>query len=56
MTIEEMKAIEIRNYCRLQLIKANNGGQENKVLDYEIKESAVKLETYGVNLQELSLD
>ena len=55
MTIEELKTVEISNYCRLQQIKANNGGQENKVLDYEIEQSAAKLETYGVNLTKLTI-
>ena len=55
MTLEEMKTTEITNYCRLQLIKRDNGTQKNPTLDYEIKQSAAKLETYGVNLQELTL-
>lgn len=54
MTIEEMKNYEIDNYCRLQRIKANNGTQKNAELDYEIRQSAAKLETFGVNLERLT--
>ena len=56
MTIEEMKSYEIAHYCELQLIKQENGEHVNKILDYKIKESAAKLATYGVNLEELTLD
>ena len=56
MTLEEMKSIEIDNYCRLQMIKRDNGDQKNPTLDYQIKQSAAKLETYGVNIENLTLE
>ena len=56
MTLEEMRNTEIDNYCRLQMIKRDNGKQKNPTLDYQIKQSAAKLETFGVNLQELTIE
>ena len=55
MTPQEMQFEEIENYARLQSIKAANGDQKNAVLDYEIKVSAAKLQTIGVNLENLNL-
>lgn len=57
----EMNQIEIINntidyYKALQAIKRENGDQKNKVLDYEIKTTKVKLENYGVNLQDLEFE
>ncbi|MBR1629852.1 MAG: hypothetical protein IJ679_11410 [Lachnospiraceae bacterium] len=53
MTIEEIRNLEIDNFCRLQMIKRDNGDQENPTLDYQIKQSAAKLESMGVNLESL---
>lgn len=39
-------------YKSLQAIKRANSC-ENKVLDYEIKTTKVKLETFGINLHDL---
>ena len=50
MALEEMKGVEIDNYCRLQMIKRDNGDQKNPTLDDQIKQSEAKLETYGVNI------
>jgi hypothetical protein len=42
-------------YKSLQAIKRANSC-ENKVLDYEIKTTRVKLENFGINLQDLEYD
>ncbi len=55
MTIEEMKDREIEKYCDFQLIKRDNGGNPNPTLDFKIAESAAKLETFGVNLETLTI-
>ena len=55
MTPQEMIREEIDNYSRLQRIKDANGEQKNKQLDYEITVSAAKLQSYGVNLEKLTL-
>ena len=55
MTPQEMIREEIDNYSRLQRIKDANGEQKNKQLDYESTVSAAKLQSYGVNLEKLTL-
>lgn len=55
-----MNQIEVVNftidyYKSLQAIKRANTC-ENKVLDYEIKITRVKLQQFGVNLQDLEYD
>ena len=55
MTPDEMKKNEIDNYCRLQLIKHENKGHENYILDYEIKKSSATLQNLGVNLEDLKI-
>ena len=55
MTLEERKEKEIEKYCDLQLIKRDNGGNPNPTLDYKIAESAAKLETFGVNLEAITI-
>ena len=55
MPIEEMKGREIEKYCDFQLIKRDNGGNPNPTLDFKIAESAAKLETFGVNLETLTI-
>ncbi len=58
--MEEMNQYEVVNnaidyYKALQAIKRANTC-ENKVLDYEIKTTRVKLEKFGVNLHDLEFD
>ena len=55
MTPQEMQFNEIENYSRLQRIKKANGDSKNDMLDYEIRVSAAKLESAGVNLESLTL-
>ena len=55
MTFEEMRKNEIDNYCRLQLIKRDNGDQVNPTLDYSIKQSAANLQSMGVNLADITI-
>ncbi|MBQ9360462.1 MAG: hypothetical protein IJT96_05445 [Lachnospiraceae bacterium] len=55
MTPQEMEVSEINNYSMLQRIKSANKEQENPVLDYEIKVSAARLATLGVNVKDLTL-
>ena len=54
MSIEEMRCVFIDQYCDLQQIKAANK-EENKILDYQIKRMAAKLEALGVNVENLTL-
>lgn len=42
-------------YKLLQSIKNANGGHENKVLDYELKITRIKLQKFGVNIEDLEL-
>ncbi len=54
---DEMNQFEVINniidyYKNLQAIKRANTC-ENKVLDYEIKTTKVKLESFGINLHDL---
>ena len=54
----EMNQYEIINntidlYKLLQSIKNANGNTENKILDYELKITRVKLEKFGMNLHDL---
>ena len=56
-TGDEMNQFEVISntidyYKSLQAIKRANSC-ENKVLDYEIKTTRVKLETFGINLHDL---
>lgn len=56
-TGDEMNQFEVISntidyYKSLQAIKRANSC-ENKVLDYEIKTTRVKLETFGINLYDL---
>ena len=56
-TGDEMNQFEVISntidyYKSLQAIKRANSC-ENKVLDYEIKTTKVKLETFGINLHDL---
>jgi len=57
---EDMNQFEVINntidyYKNLQAIKRANAC-ENKVLDYEIKITRVKLESFGINLHDLEFE
>ncbi len=57
---DDMNQYEVINntidyYKNLQAIKRANSC-ENKVLDYEIKTTRVKLESFGINLHNLEFD
>ena len=52
MTLEEQKQILIDNYINLMRIKAHEQGS-NKVLEYQIKITKVKLSTFGIDISEL---
>lgn len=57
---EDMNQYEVVNntidyYKSLQAIKRANTC-ENKVLDYEIKTTKVKLEKFGINLHDLEFE
>ena len=57
---DEMNQFEVINtiidyYKNLQAIKRANTC-ENKVLDYEIKTTKVKLESFGINLHDLEFE
>lgn len=58
---DNMNQFEVINntidyYKNLQAIKRANGNHENKVLDYEIKTTRVKLESFGINLHSLEFE
>ncbi len=58
--MEEMNQFEVIDnvidyYKALQAIKRANTC-ENKVLDYEIKTTKVKLEKFGINLRDLEFE
>ena len=55
MTTEEMRNILIDEFTMLQEIKADNGGHENKSLNYKIKVITAKLAALGVNVEDLTL-
>lgn len=59
--VEEMNQYEIINntidyYKILQTIKNANGEQLNKVLEYEIKITRIKLQKFGINLEDLEIN
>ncbi len=55
MTDKELITITIDRYTDLQRIKKENGNQENKELDYQIKVTTVKLSSLGVNVEDITL-
>ena len=55
MIPQEIIKEELENFSRLQRIKKDNNGQVNQTLDYEIKLSAAKLASNGVNVEDLIL-
>lgn len=59
-SVEDMNQFEVINntidyYKALQAIKRANTC-DNKVLDYEIKTTKVKLEKFGINLHDLDFE
>lgn len=55
MTDKELITITIDRYTDLQRIKRENGNQENKELDYQIKVATAKLSSLGVNVEDITL-
>lgn len=55
MTDKELITITIDRYTDLQRIKKENGNQENKELDYQIKVTTAKLSSLGVNVEDITL-
>lgn len=55
MQDKELLIILIDQYTNLQRIKKANGDTVNKELDYQIKSTAAKLTSMGMNLEELTL-
>lgn len=58
--VDNMNQFEVINntidyYKNLQAIKRANSC-ENKVLDYELKTTRVKLESFGINLHNLEFE
>ena len=55
MQDKELLMILIDQYANLQRIKKANGDTVNEELDYQIRATAVKLNSVGMNLEELTL-
>lgn len=55
MTDKELITITIDTYMNLQRIKKANGNQENKELDYQLKDVIAKLSSFGVNVEDLTI-
>lgn len=55
MTDKELITMTIDRYADLQRIKRDNGNQENKELDYQIKVTTAKLSSLGVNVEDITL-
>lgn len=55
MTEKELVTITIDSYMNLQRIKKENGGHENRELDYQLKGLVAKLSSMGVNVEDLTL-
>lgn len=55
MTDKELVTITIDNYMNLQRVKKENGNNENKELDYQLKGLVAKLLSLGVNVEDLTL-
>lgn len=56
MTREELVSTLIDQYSLLQEIKQANGKQENPVLDYKLKVTVAKLSSFGVNVEDITLE
>lgn len=55
MTREELITNLIEQFSNLQEIKRENGGHENKTLDYQIKVVTAKLSSLSINVEDLTL-
>lgn len=55
MTEKELITITIDTYMNLQRIKKENGTQENRELEYQLRGVVAKLSSMGVNVEELTL-
>lgn len=55
LTEKELIAITIDTYMNLQRIKKENGTQENRELDYQLKGVIAKLSFMGVNVEDLTI-
>ena len=56
MSDNEQIAILIDQYGLLQRIKQANGDHENSALDYELKLIVAKLSSWGVNVEDFTLN
>lgn len=56
MTDKELISVLIDQYGVLQRIKKANGGHENSALDYELKLIVAKLSSWGVNVEDITLE
>ena len=55
MTDKDLVTITIDRYTDLQRIKKENGSQENRELDYQIKVITAKLSSLGVHVEDITL-
>lgn len=55
LTEKELIAMTIDTYMNLQRIKKENGTQENRELDYQLKGVVAKLSSMGVNVEDLTI-
>ncbi len=55
MTDKELITMTMDRFAELQRIKRDNGGHENKELDYAIKLTTAKLSSLGVNVEDITL-
>lgn len=55
LTEKGLIAITIDTYMNLQRIKKENGTQENRELDYQLKGVIAKLSSMGVNVEDLTI-
>ena len=56
MSDKELIAVMIDQYGILQRIKQANGNHENSALDYELKLIIAKLSSWGVNIEDITLN
>lgn len=56
MTEKELIAATIDNYMNLWRIKRENGDTENRELDYQLRGLSAKLASFGVNVEDLTLE
>lgn len=56
MSDKELMGVMIDQYGMLQRIKKANGDQMNSELDYELKLIIAKLSSWGVNVEDITLN